>query len=105
MQLVLPVFEVGGVEREVDGLTVVVVEAETYALRFGDGGEAGTGQLDEELVFVFPAGIVCGACGRLFDGGLHLPWVAVGVEDGLGAQLALVVAVVPDGEDSALEFA
>ena len=103
-QLALPVGKVGFVQRQVNGLPIVVVEADTDARCLADGGKTRTRQLDEEFVFIF-IGAVCLGDGarRILRHGFHLPCGTVRVEDDIGEEFRLIKAVVPEGERCALE--
>ena len=103
-QLALPIGKIGLIQRQVDGLSVVVVEAQAHARRLADGGETCARQLDEEFVFVL-VGAVRSLHGaqRVLGRGLHLPCGAVRVENDIGEQFRLVIAIVPERERCALE--
>ncbi len=103
-EFALPVGKVGLAERQIDGLTVVVVEADADARRLADGGKARTRELDEEFVFVLVGAVGIGdGMRRIFDCRLHLPCGAVRVEDDIGQELRLVKAVVPQREGCPLK--
>ena len=81
--LSFPILQIRSVEGQVDGLAVVVVEAEADAVGLADGRQAGPRQFYEQFVFVLIGMVFARTSRFLFDGGLHFPGVAVGVEDGL----------------------
>ena len=95
--LSFPVFQIGRIERQVDGLAVIIIEPEADAVRFFYCGQAGMGKLDEELVLVlvFVRLAVVG-WRRLFDGGLHFPGGTIGIEDGLWLEFGIIIAPVPE---------
>ena len=105
-EFALPVGEVGFAERQVDGLPVVIVKAQTNARCLADGREACTRELDEEFVFVL-VGTVCvrNRTRRVLGHGLHLPCGTVCVEDDVRQELRLVIAIVSEREGRALEAA
>ena len=51
-EFALPVGEIGLVQREVDGLPVVVVEAQADTHCLADGGQAGAGEHHEHFIFI-----------------------------------------------------
>ena len=106
LHLSFPVFQIWLIKRQVDCLSIIVVEAEPYGFRFFDCGQAGAGQFDEQFVFILP-GMVAAVVGRrgLLGGGLHFPGIAIGIEDGFVFEFGTVIAPVPYGEYSAFEFA
>ena len=103
-ELALPISEVGLVQREVDGLPVVVIEAQANAHCLADGGQAGTREHEEHLVLVLVMAVrALHGMRRILCRRLHLPRRSVGVEDDVGQKFCAVIAIVEQTQRRALE--